>query len=240
MIQAQISIRMRGQLYRYTRDVVNDTFGKNGLYYGYRGNARRKLVLSQRNISSSANSGLERGIVYSFRVGVNGGTIEDYKVSFQGDKREPITFFDLMRSIAGKSSDFDFIWEDYERENEGFYFIANGVQANTSIVVEDGNGPNPLFANLNLFEEISDEFASDNFFDQTDAGQIKADFDALTTSLEDDTQHFLSFPESGGATNLLVRPNNESKGALVFNQLARHVVENLHVVEIVKNTRFYK
>ena len=243
MIKAQIVLRARSQLYRYVRDVTTDTYGVSEQYYGYRGNARRKLNLTRNNISSSMDTGLERNKVYSFRVGVNGGDVQEYTFSFQ--EREGvnrfgvnkfISYFDLLAAINGKAnSAFSLKYDDYDRNQEGLYFIAGGRQAGTTIVVEDGTGENPLFASLEHFDSVGDLIESDNFFDQTDAGQIKADFDALSASvLEDD---YVMFPESGGSTDELVRINHDNPEGLVINKVKCLVVENLNVVENVVNVR---
>ena len=236
MIHAAISIRMRSQLYRYVRDVVTDTAGRGTQYYAYRGNARRKIELTKNNINHSRDTGLKKETNYDFKVNVNSGGETVYNISFSPqDPQQPITYFELINKLNSLSEDFKVIFDDIERDSEGIYFVAEGSQAGTSIVVSNGD-TNDLFANLEHFVSIGNEIASDNFFDQTGAGKILGDLGSLETSLAT-ADTFLSFPESAGATTRLVRESTESKGALITNSLARNQIESFQVVEIIKDVR---
>lgn len=237
MIHAAISIRVRGQVYRYVRDVVNDTAGVNERYYAYRGNARRKINLTENNLTSSKKTGLKSQTNYDFKVSVNDNSEETYTISFSPkDPLQPITYFDLIKKLNSVSKDFRVIFDDTDRSTEGIYFIAEGNESGTSIDVSSGDS-NDLFTHLNHFDSIEDELPSDNFFDQTGDGKIYGDFISLKNAMEDDTEYFLLFPESGGDTSELVRENRESKGSLIINSITRSIVENLHIVEYIQSGR---
>lgn len=241
MVQAAITIRSRSNLFRYTRDVVTDNYGYGTKYYGYRGNARRKLNLDNYNNSLlNKPTNLKRGVNYSFNVEVNAeaGATESF-VNFGQENGNPVLYSELLHHVSKEGGDrFSLVWEDYDRSIEGLYFVAEGRQAGTSITVTDGSTGTPLFASLDSFVDIGAEVPSDNFFDQdAEAGQILFDLNTLVTNLENDTEYFLLFPESGGSTDTLVRESSEQKDALVFNKIVRSIIDNIHIYETVINVR---
>ena len=241
MIQAAISIRVKGQIYKYVRDVTTDTFGVGTKYYGYRGNARRKINLTRNNITHSLGTGLVPKQNYNFRVAVNGGAIETFSVSFwPRDEQQPITYFDVINKLNSVSNNFRVEFIDAVREDEGIYFIAEGKIAGTQINVLSGL-TNDLFAALNHFDAIGDEIASDNFFDQNaEAGQILHDLGTLTTQLQAvniDAVPMLLFPESDGDIGMLIRESHEIKNHLVVNHVLRKSIDGFNIIEINKNVR---
>jgi len=236
MIHASISIRVKGQIYKYVRDVTTDTAGVGSQYYAYRGNARRKLNMTPTNSILIKDTKLKPKTNYTFKTNVNTAGLVEHTVSFS-DYGRPISMNDVFNKLNVVSDTFDFIWNDSVREDEGFYFVANGRQANTSILVSPGD-TNDLFANLEGFISIGNEIASDNFFDQDqEAGQILHDLEMLTTQLSDENINdnaFLQFPESGGNTEMLIRESHEIKGHLVISQANRKSIDGFNVIEINK------
>lgn len=242
MIHAAISIRVKGQIYRYVRDVlVASPGGITGVpkqYYAYRGNARRKINLTRNNITHSLHSGLKPKQNYEFKVNVNTSGLETFNVSFwPRDELQPITYFDVINKLNSVSDKFRVEFIDANREEEGIYFIAEGNQADTSILVSAGD-TNDLFSSLEHFNSIEDELVSDNFFDQNAVpGQIANDLDSILTDLADGTNSILSFPDVENGSQLLVRESNEIKNGLVINHIVKSSVDGINVTEIVKNVR---
>lgn len=245
MIRSAISIRVKGQIYRYVRDVViaspGGITGVGSQYYAYRGNARRKLNLTRNNITDSMDTGLQPKVAYDFRVTTQGLAQTAFTVMFNPmDSQQPITYFDLLKALNKVSTDFRVEFIDVDREEEGIYFIAEGKVAATTITVEPGV-VNDLFANLKHFDSIGDLLVSDNFFDQNaEAGQILHDLGTLTSQLQSeniDDVPMLLFPESGGNIGMLVRDSHEMKEGLVVNHIIRKSIDGFNIVETVVNVR---
>jgi len=71
------------------------------------------------------------------------------------------------------------------------------------------------------------------FADQTGAGKVYGDYQTLITNFEDSNK-FLNFPESGGATKYLSRPNYEQgigKGGFNNTYIAKQAISRIFVVE---------
>lgn len=233
MIHASISIRVRSNIYRYVRDVVTDTAGVGGQYYGYRGNARRKLNMNPTNSILIRDTKLKPKTNYTFKTNVNGAGLVEHTVNFS-DFGRPISMNDVFNRINVVSNTFNFVWDDSVRDDEGFYFIANGKQANTSIVVQAGD-TNDLFANLEGFVSIGDEIASDNFFDQDgEAGQILHDLNSILANIDDDEESYLSFPDTQHNDRFLIRESREIKDHLVINHIIKRHIDGVHIYEINK------
>lgn len=238
MIHASISIRVKGQIYKYVRDVTTDTAGVGGQHYAYRGNARRKINFADVHINER-DSGLKPKVSYEFRVAVNGGALTTYSINFS-DTGRPISFWDVINRANGVSNDFKVIYDDTNRSQEGIYFVSNVTAAGSAINVVEGVA-NDLFTNLKGFVSIGDEIPSDNFFDQNNAaGQILHDLGTLTTQLSEaniDDVPMLLFPESGGDTEMLIRESHEIKDHLVVNHVIRKSIDGFNIIEINKNVR---
>lgn len=245
MIQSAISIRVKGQIYRYVRDVVTASpggiTGVGAQYYAYRGNARQKLNLTQNSLNYSMDTGLRPGVNYDFNITTRDLVETTFSVMLKPmDPLKPITYFDLIKALNKVSPAFRVEFLDADKTEEGIYFISNEKEAATSITVADGPANN-LFASLNHFDSIGALLVSDNLYDQTvSAGQILFDLGTLTTQLEAvniDDVPMLTFPESGGDTGMLIRDSHEMKGGLVFNQILRKSIDGFNIVETVKNVR---
>lgn len=242
MIKAAINIRVKGNTYKYVRDLTTDTYGIGTQFYGYRGNARRKInLISSNNSFLNKDTGLKRNVNYSFKSQINAEmAATEHFVNFGLENNKPILFSELFSSLNTIGGDrFDFIWEDYDRSQEGFYFVAKGKIPDTSITIEDGTTGTSLFSSLPSFDSIGDLIASDNFFDQDDvAGKILNDLLSFKTSLADGTDIYLSFPEeSTGATDTLIRESHDQKDALSISQILKSSVDNIHVHETIINVR---
>ena len=250
MIKAIIQVSSRSSTYVYVRDEVNDTAGKEKQFYAYRGNARRKVNFTkhipfQYSIAGEKEStNLEKNVNYTFSVNVNGNGAQEFTVSFPREKfsnavftnaKEFVSYDELFHKLNSLSDDFylEYIW----RKNgfgleEGLYFVSNITEAASSIEITDGD----LFSNIQHFDSFSDEIASDNYFDQTDAGQIKEDYDTLKSNLDSDDM-YLEFPESTPTTEL-IRENREypNTSAMVINTVPRGQVDTLRIAEVYVNS----
>lgn len=243
MFKATILIKTASDSIKYVRNVTTDTFGENEITYGYRGNARRKINLTIPSVPNSLDSGLKRGVVYTFQTNVNVAGLSNHKIDFPNHSPQgkggfdTVTYFDLINALNSRMTTFDVKYIDRNRAEEGIYFIAKGNQAATSIVIQDGVGDNPLFASLKHFDSIGDQIASDNLLDQTGtAGKILQDFNALATNISS-AGGFISFPENGGATEVLVRSSNSQINSLIANRVVKSAVQGLHILEVEVNTR---
>lgn len=76
----------------------------------------------------------------------------------------------------------------------------------------------------------------DKLINQTGAGKIYGDYTSLITSLED-TNKYMSFPESGGSTKFLIRDNTDvGKGMTVTNYIAKTAVSRIFIIEEIQKT----
>lgn len=238
MKKSEIVIRTKGENYKYVRDVVNDTYGQNTDFYGYRGNARRKLVIIYNNGIFSRNTGLLRNTKYYFKSQVNEeGAATEHSISFPGEVNSIINFDELSRRLNKiSSSRFTFEWEDIDRSEEGFYFVASGNIPDTSIAITAGTTGTDLLDSLGA--TIGDEIVSDNIFDQTSAGQVYKDYNDLLDYLSNEAAaepepYFITFPESV-ATEYLIRQSHDGIGteqSLSINKLVRSQIENIRIIE---------
>lgn len=235
MKKSEIILISRGEYYKYVRDIVTDTYGKSTKFYGYRGNARQRLSLNYTNGMFRKETGLKRGTTYTINVQVNaeGAAIES-SIKF-GELQDfpfaPVTFEELYNRLNRVAPDrFSFEWDDIDRDSEGFYFVAKGNFAGTSIDVTAGSS-NDLLAALGA--TVDTELASDNLFDQTGNGKVYGDYNSLVTSLSG-TDSLITFPESTPSTTL-VRVSTDAigtEGSLSVNTLSRASVENIRIIEI--------
>jgi hypothetical protein len=238
MIQAAISIRVRSNIYRYVRDETADTFGVGTQYYGYRGNARRKLNLSSYNNSVfRQDTGLQRGVSYSLNVAVNGESAEEIFIKFGQimNDNNKVTYEDLYNKLNKFKSLFTFEWDDVDRDNEGFYFVAPGNTASTTIAVTSGTTGTDLLASLKDFVDIGSLIPSDNFQDQTGAGKILGDLTNITDQITAGENTFLEFPETT-PTDFLLRESHEKTGN-IYTQVVLSHIDGVHVYETKQKVR---
>lgn len=238
MIHASISIRVRSNIYRYVRDETTDTFGVGTQYYGYRGSARRRLNLTSYNNSIfMQDTGLQRGVPYSLNVASNGASAEEIFVSFGQvmNRDNRVSYEELYNKLNKFKSLFTFEWDDVDRDNEGFYFVAPGNTADTTIDVTSGSTGTDLLASLKDFVDIGSLIPSDNFQDQTGAGKILGDLTSITDQIEDGTNTFLEFPETT-PTDFLLRESHEKTGN-IYTQVVLSHIDGIHVYETTQKVR---
>lgn len=236
MKKSEIILISRGEYYKYVRDVVTDNHGEATKFYGYRGNARQRLSnLNYTNGMFRRETGLKRGITYTINIQVNAevaATESSVKFGeFQDFPFAPVTFEELYNRLNRVAPDrFSFEWDDIDRDTEGFYFVAKGNMAGTSIAVTAGSS-NDLLAALGA--TVDTELASDNLFDQTGAGKVYGDYTSLVTSFSG-ADSLITFPESTPTTEL-VRVSTDAigtEGSLSVNTLSRASVENIRIIEV--------
>lgn len=83
--------------------------------------------------------------------------------------------------------------------------------------------------------------AGDQYADQTTAGQIKSDYEAIVASFSV-PDNPLSFPESSGATTELVRRNDDQRESLVGNirtVVNSSIINTIRVVEYELDPEWY-
>lgn len=227
LIRGYIIIKTNGgDVVKYVSDQSS-----NANYYEYEGNAYQELGMNIRE--SHKDSGLKYDTRYYFQVNDNGNGATEYSIYFPSKtvttyqtKPDPITYRDVLNKINMTSNAFR---AEMTHEKD-IRFTVEGQTAGTSIALSAGASGDDLFTALGA--NIESANASDNYYDQTTAGQIKSDYEALVTSWTEGTDTLLQFPESGGDTPILERRHKGVSNASDHN-MNRVQIKTAEITEIV-------
>lgn len=191
MIQAYISIGLKsGMKVQYVRDVVTDTLGKNGLYYGYNGAGYQDLGMPDRKVVSSLN--LMSGVTYYFKVSVDGGGYTEYSIlpARVAPKLYQSPYIVSYASEALKGFDklqiIKLLNAETNRDGAKWSLTTTGdircqsmsSLANSSVSVSAGTSGADLLASINA--DVQPAVAGDQLLDQTGAGKVYGDFLTLS------------------------------------------------------------
>jgi len=223
MIQSYILIELsNGKNVKYVRDIVTDTLGVNKNYYGYKGAGHQNLGLM--HIAAYKPHTLREGIVYDFKLTIDGGTETTYSIT-----PSEATFKNLIHLLNLATNNDGAMW--FITPHGDIRCMSTSNNAGTSISLDNGE-TNDLFSSLPNFFTLAPEVAGDQFFDQDSAGKIKNDFDTLISnaSLED---RFLTFPESTPSTILIRKNFSESDNEFgnVISSIKNNLIANIRVIE---------
>lgn len=191
MIQAYISIGLKsGMKVQYVRDIVTDTLGKNGLYYGYKGAGHQDLGVPDRKVASLV--GLKNETTYYIKVNVDGGGDNEYSITPTRDKsnlyQSPYIVSHANETLRGfdKLQIVKLLNAETNRDGIKWSLTTTGdvrcqsmsSLANSSISVSAGTSGADLLASINA--DVQPAVSGDQLLDQTGAGKVYGDFLTLS------------------------------------------------------------
>lgn len=237
MIYAYILIKMtNGHSIKYVRNAVTDS-GKARQYYAYTGNGSHTVLFNAKNSLTKIN-GLEKNQAYSFRLALNGGAAQEYFITLF-DK--PTTDFspatynleDVLGLLQGVANNAGTFRVDFDDDRRNIVFKSTAKADNAAVVVSQGTTAPSLFSSIAEFVDFGTPIVCNNYFNQTDAGKVKSDYDALVADSIDMTNLLLEFPDVAPTTTLVV-PNDEDSlndDTSLFISLRKSEIAEIIVVE---------
>lgn len=241
MIQAYISIGLKsGMKVQYVRDVVTDSLGKNGAYYGYRGAGYQDLGVTNKKVVSLAN--LINNTTYYFTLDIDGGGAKEYSITptrpnstlyqspnINSHANEKFRGFDemyIVKLLNTATNEDGARWVITTKGDIRCQSMAK--TQGTSIAITAGTTGNDLLKAINADVQLAK--VGDQLVDQSNtAGKIYKDYQTIMSAIIAEKQEdvlankkvFLEFPESGGDTSTLIRKNTAESlidtGSIVTN-----------------------
>jgi len=90
-----------GAKYKYVRDIVNDSNGKNTEYYQYEGSGYQELGLKIKH--GGMNTGLTAGTIYFFKVNIDGVGLVGYSIVFENNSQNFVDFEEFFQELNFKT-----------------------------------------------------------------------------------------------------------------------------------------
>jgi hypothetical protein len=234
MIEAYILIELSsGAKYKYVRNIVNDSLGKDEIVYKYHGSGYQEVGLKRKH--SYSNTGLISGKTYQFGVNVDGGGNINYSITPQGNGEGYVLFQEIIKLMNQIMVNSGATWK-MTTQKGNMRCTSDSQAAATSIALSAG-AANDLFSALDGWTGgFEMAIAGDNYMDQTVAGKIKKDFTDLSTAYGAliNFNDLLPFPEAGGAVTILKRKNlNDGLDDKTYSylQIAAGEIVSISVIE---------
>lgn len=247
MIQSYISIGLKsGMKVQYVRDVVADTYGKDGLYYGYGGAGYQDLGIEDRKVSSTLS--LEKDEIYYFNLSIDGKEKVEYAIT--PTKSETNLFKSPYITSPGGGQQ-DVFSKTYIVKLLNAATLKNGARwlltnkgdircqsisaaQGTSIALSKGTTGKDLLVNIEA--NLKEAVAGDQLLDQTSEGQIYKDYEDILSDIEAPDKTFLSFPENEGKTTRLIRKNNNESSSGTGKIITTIPISSITEIAIVERT----